>query len=59
MGFEDCGKQRKYYFSLSQSERDILLRGCKVDGGGIGYSVNGTTLCRKGFKKLFSVGYLH
>jgi hypothetical protein len=54
LGLDGCEKQRKYYFGLSQSERNILLRGCIQNNKG--YCVNGHVLCRQGFKKLFSVG---
>jgi hypothetical protein len=54
LGLDGCEKQRKYYFGLSQSERNILLQGCIQNNKG--YCVNDHVLFREGFKKLFFVG---
>jgi hypothetical protein len=57
-GREEVAKQREYYFGLSLKERSVVLRGCinQSHRGRTGYVVNGVSLCRIGFKKLFSVG---
>jgi hypothetical protein len=57
LGLQECGKQRKFYFGLSYAEKNIFLRGCVVENRSVsGYLINGNSFCRKGFKKLFSVG---
>jgi hypothetical protein len=57
-GRAGVSKQRKYYFGLTLKERNVLLRGClnQSHGGQTGYVVNGISLCREGFKKLYSLG---
>lgn len=57
-GFLEVKKQRTYYFGLSYQEKNVLLRGCVKSSptGASGYIVDGRPCCRKGFKKLFSIG---
>lgn len=51
-------KHRTYYFGLSYTEKNVLLRGCVKSNpsGANGYTIDSKTCCRKGFKKLFSIG---
>ncbi len=58
LGVEEVTKQRKYYYGLTHSEKNVLLRGCmeKSHQGRSGYNVQGKTFCREGFKRLYSVG---
>lgn len=55
---EEVAKQRTYYYGLTRTEKNVLLRGCmkQTHQGRTGYVVNGKSFCREGFKKLYSVG---
>jgi len=57
-GQDEISEQRKYYYGLTWSEKNVLLRGCmtKSTQGRTGYVINDKPFCRKGFKKMFSVG---
>ena len=51
-------KHRSYYYGLTHTEKNVLLRGCLKQNlqGQTGYTVNGNSFCREAFKKLYSVG---
>lgn len=57
-GLEEVTKPRAYYFGLKGVEKNFLLRGCLKSGhnGLTGHIVNGRSICRGGFKELFSIG---
>lgn len=57
-GREEVRNHRTYYYGLTATEKNILLRGCLEQShqGRSGYVVNGKQFCRQGFKKLYSVG---
>ena len=57
-GRDEVLKHRTYYYGLTWSEKNVLLRGCMkpTPQGRTGYCVNGKSFCRSGFKKLYSVG---
>jgi hypothetical protein len=49
---------RNYYFGLLGAEQDVHIRSCvkKSPSGGKVYLVSGEPICRRGFKKLYSIG---
>lgn len=55
---DDVTKHRTYYYGLTMKEKNVLLQGCmtKVHQGRTGYTVGGKSCCRRGFKKLYSIG---
>ena len=58
LGRDEVAKHRTYYYGLTHTEKNVLLRGCLKQNlqGRSGYVVNGKSFCRIGFKKLYSVG---
>jgi len=58
LGVDLITKHRMYYYGLTNTEKNILLRGCMEDNhrGRTGYNVHGRPICRTGFKKIYSVG---
>jgi hypothetical protein len=58
LGADQVTKQRQYYYGLTHTEKNVLLRGCmeKTHQGRSGYNVHGQSFCREGFKRLYSVG---
>ena len=57
-GRQGVKAHRSYYYGLTHTEKNVLLRGCLEQNlqGRIGYTVNGNSFCREAFKKLYSVG---
>jgi len=57
-GRDEVEKHHTYYYGLTHTERNVLLRGCmkQTHQGRTGYVVHGKSCCRMGLKKLYSVG---
>ena len=58
LGRRGIAKHRRYYYGLTWTEKNIVLRGYMKGNhqGRTGYNISGKSICREGFKKLFSIG---